>query len=125
MNFYDYLKEKNYGIKNITQLINALAESNINFKALKEYQDSQQLTSSGLTKIIKELETNPIDFNINSEQDIRQYIDENGLTKAAKHYNISVKELRTYHFHKKGDRAEEEERVTIHNSPAINLFEED
>lgn len=125
MNFCEYLKEKRYGIKNINQLINVLAESNINFKALQEYQNSQHLTSREILGIINEIENNPINFNINSEKDIKKYIEEYGLTKAAKHYDVSVDELRTYHLHKKGIRAEEEERVTVHNNPAINLFEED
>ena len=125
MKFSEYLKEKKYGIKNINQLINMLAESNIDFKALKEYQDSQQLSSQKIFKIIEDLEKNPSTCHINSEEDIRKYINENGLTKAAKHYDISVDELRTYHLHKRGIRAEEEERISVENAPAIDLFKDD
>ena len=78
-----------------------------------------------LINVLKEMEDGVVDLNTNTMDDIQKSIKEDGLTRTAKHFDISVDELRTYRLHKKGIRAEEEERISIENSPAIDLFRDD
>ena len=125
MKFSEYLDEKGYGINTVVELIDVLADTAIDFKAIQDYQKTQSLSKKQLINVLKEMEDGVVDLNTNTMDDIQKSIKEDGLTKTAKHFDISVDELRTYRLHKKGIRAEEEERISIENSPAIDLFRDD
>lgn len=122
MKFSEYCKENGFGVKRIVELLKMIAESNIDCEAILEYQDECELSGNNLLNIIEIIEESTSNFHINSEEDIRKYIKKNGLTASARHFEMSVDELRTYHFHKKGIRAEEEERIAIIQEPAIDIF---
>lgn len=125
MKFSEYLNKKGYGINKVVELIDVLADTDIDFKAIQDYQKTQSLSKKQLINVLKEMEDGVVDLNTNTMDDIQKSIKEDGLTKTAKHFDISVDELRTYRLHKKGIRAEEEERISIENSPAIDLFRDD
>ena len=125
MKFSEYLDEKGYGINKVVELIDVLADRDIDFKAIQDYQKTKSLSKKQLVNVLKEMEDGVVDLTTNTMDDIQKSIKEDGLTKTAKHFDISVDELRTYRLHKKGIRAEEEERISIENSPAIDLFRDD
>lgn len=125
MKFSEYLDEKGYGINKVVELIDVLADTDIDFKKIQDYQKTQSLSKKQLVNVLKEMEDGVVDLTTNTMDDIQKSIKEDGLTKTAKHFDISVDELRTYRLHKKGIRAEEEERISVENSPAIDLFRDD
>ena len=93
MKFSEYLDEKGYGINKVVELIDVLADTDIDFKAIQDYQKTQSLSKKQLINVLKEMEDGVVDLNTNTMDDIQKSIKEDGLTKTAKHFDISVDEL--------------------------------
>ena len=102
MKFSEYLDEKGYGINKVVELIDVLADTDIDFKAIQDYQKTQSLSKKQLVNVLKEMEDGVVDLTTNTMDDIQKSIKEDGLTKTAKRFDISVE-----------------------NSPAIDLFRDD
>ena len=48
MKFSEYLNEKGYGINKVVELIDVLADTDIDFKAIQDYQKTQSLSKKQL-----------------------------------------------------------------------------
>ena len=83
MKFSEYLDEKGYGINKVVELIDVLADTDIDFKAIQDYQKTQSLSKKQLINVLKEMEDGVVDLNTNTMDDIQKSIKEDGL-------NISI-----------------------------------